>query len=76
MTLSQLLKGCIPQGNFHIAYWGDEDDCSPVKEEWFEYQDGGGQMLSWAKENKLLSKKVAWIFATKNGYLTIELRDN
>ena len=75
MTLGQFLRGCTPQGNFHISYWRDENWFSPSKDEWFEYQDGGGRMLAWAKENRLLSKKVAWIFATKNGYLTIEVCD-
>ncbi len=76
MTLSQFLKGCTPQGNFHISYWEESDDCAPVKEEWFEYQDGGGRMLAWAKENRLLSKKVQFVFCAGNGYLTIELWDN
>lgn len=73
MTLGMLLRGIVLQGNVHISVWEDGDE-QPSKEEWFEYIDGSNRPLYWAKKNKLLTKRVNWVFS-QNDYLHIEAVD-
>ena len=73
MTLGQFLRGCVLQGNVRVVDWGDGTG-DPIEEEWFQYQDGSGNVLKWAKEHKVLSKKVYWVYGD-NGYLNIEITE-
>ena len=72
MTLGQMLRGCTIQGNVWLSVWDGIMNEQPTDEELFEYLDSSHPVIEWAKEHKVLSKRVHWVFAN-DGFLHIEV---
>ena len=71
MTLSQLLRGCTIQSNVRLALVNGDGDEEMVFT--FVGLEHSGEIIDAAKELKLMSAKVTYLFAPGDGYLHIEI---
>lgn len=72
MTLGNLLRSSTIQGNVYLSVWTRKYCGEEVEGFYFEDLEDSFRILQTAKDNKLLSKEVTYLFCAAN-YLHIEV---
>lgn len=72
MTLGMLLRSAEIQGNVYLSVWTRKYCGEEVCGFYFDDLDSASAILATAKENKLLTMKVTFLFCAAN-YLHIEV---